>query len=145
MDGMRMTRGWCVIVAALASAAPAGCKEPDDRVFFEKKTSEVAVCRVSLGMEESNVVEWRTRNAKLMKELILDPLAKAKADPRREKYQVLGRVVIERKDGSKEFFHLFYPWGYVARGDAYQIADFSQLRAALKEHLKDALRWVELE
>ncbi len=56
--------------------------EPEGRVFFEKKDSEVVDCRVSLHLDYKQSMEWRTRDNKVMKELILDPLANAKPDPR---------------------------------------------------------------
>ncbi len=114
--------------------------EPDKKVFFEKKSSEVVQCRVTLFLDPSfNSVEWRTRNVRLIKEAILDPLLSAKPDPRPARYVVQGSLTITRSDGSKETFTLFLPWGRIKRGDKYLIADLSKLPILLKGKVNEVI------
>jgi len=134
----------CVLVlTSLTCAISVRGDESEGRVFFEKKNSEVVECRVSLEVNYKQTLVWRTRDNKVMKELILDPLANAKPDPQPARYEIWGSITITRKDGSEEVFILFHPWGRVKRGDAYLIADLDQLRAAFKEKLKAGLRVLE--
>ncbi len=141
MDDARMMILGLILIG-LARPTPVRGREPEGRVFFEKKNSEVVECRVSLDLSFDDTVHWRTTDVKSMKELFLDPLANAKPDPEPAEYEVLGSVTITRKDGSQAFFWVFDPWGRVKRENAYLIADLRELHRALKGALKDALQFV---
>jgi hypothetical protein len=142
MEGARLMIFGLALVS-LACAMSVRGDEPEGRVFFEKKNSEAVDCRVSLHLGYKHTVEWQTRDSKVMKELILDPLANARPDLKPARYEIRGSITITRKDGSEEVFILFDPWGHVKRGNVYLIADLRRLPAALKEALKDAIRSLE--
>lgn len=114
--------------------------EAKSRVFFEKSSSEVVECKMSLDLVSDYTVDWRTADVTLMKELFLDPLANATRNPDSAGYEILGALTITRKDGSKEFYYVFAPWGHVKRGDTYLVADLSELNTALKEGFQDSFQ-----
>jgi hypothetical protein len=96
----------------------------------EKKA--IVECRISLG-REGLTLDLRITNRKLIKKLIEEPLGKARKDPDPARYQVLGTVLLKKKDGSEDRFVIFQPWGRYKVGDRYMIADFSGLKKAFKE------------
>lgn len=121
--------------------------ESEQEVFYGTTDSAVEECRVSLELGgPQSTVDWRSRDTKRMKELFLDPLAKAKRDPMPAAYVIIGSITMTREDGSKEHFYLFTPLGHIkrARDEAYLIADLAPLYTAFKKALKDGIEEVEL-
>lgn len=101
------------------------------------KASAVVECRISLDLGGGIAAELRLTDANLIKDLFLEPLRKARPDPERTKYKVLGSVSVKKKDGSEESFVLFRPWGRI-QGEKLLIVDLSGLRKLLKESLSQA-------
>ena len=102
------------------------------------QVNSVVECTISLGLHPT-YVELRIADQKQIKEIVQDPLEKARLDPDPAKYKVLGSVSMKRNDGSEYRCTLFSPWGRFSRDRKIYIADFSAMRKALKESLTDAI------
>src|SRR5215208_3364005 len=80
----------------------------------------VVECRVRFGSTDDGVaLELRITEAALIRRLVEEPLAAAKADPERAEWIVLGTVSLRRKDGNGEGFVLFSPLGKIKQNGAY--------------------------
>ena len=113
--------------------------EARDEVFTKIETSEVIECRVSIEVASHHTVEWRTRNRRMIEELVVIPLERARQDPQPAGYEAFGSLTLELKNGSNVFFFLFNPWGHVKRGNTYFIADLRELHHVVKASLDDSV------
>jgi hypothetical protein len=93
---------------------------------------EISEITVSLGFSEETL-EMRITDRSLIHKLLEKPLSNAVADVKPARYQVVGTLRIEYKDGSTDALSLFIPWGHYKHNDQYMIADFSALTKEFRE------------
>src|SRR5262249_50645485 len=99
----------------------------------------VVACRVAVEISDGReFVALELTDPGLIRKLVLDPLAKARDDARPAKYKILGYLGMVGKDGSRERFVLFQPWGRLKYQGKYRIADFTELRREFKRALARA-------
>ena len=130
---------------AIVVALSIGCNtrvsnEARDEVFTKIETSEVVECRVSIEVASNHTIVWRTTDRRMMEELVLIPLERARENPKPAGYEIFGSLTLELKNGSDIFFFLFSPWGHVKRGNTYFIADLCELLHVVKASLEDCAR-----
>lgn len=144
------TIGSITTCASCGSTGSTGFVYHDDPTLNGRKIAE---CRVSLQSRyaeasiKNGIIELCAFDKDAMQELILTPIEKAMADPSPAAYRVAGNMEIVRRDGSRELYTLFHPWGHIARHDndqfVYLITDLSGLRQAFKKSLTVASMDVE--
>lgn len=123
-----------------------GLSEPMNRVPSEGspsvKPNDVVECRVGLGhASQEYMMQLCIKNPASIKTLVLEPIQKAAPDPRPAKYVIIGGLEVIRRDGSKEGYSLFLPWGHFGHGNDYFITDFSGLLGAFQM----AMKWTKSE
>lgn len=138
---MKLVKHFFLLVVLLAGAGllvAAGC------AASTKEKKEIVECRISLDIgSRTQFVVLRITDPDLIRKLIEDPLRKARPDPNPARYEILGSVKLENKDGTDDGFVFFCPWGRCKVGDKYLIADFSALRKEFKEAIDRAKKNLE--
>ena len=102
--------------------------------------SDVVECRVSIEVASNHTIVWRTTDRRMMEELVLIPLERARENPKPAAYEVIGSLTVQLKNGSDVVYFLFSPWGQVKRGDTYFVADLCELLHVVKASLEDCAR-----
>jgi hypothetical protein len=122
------------MVAVLRFAASAtGSTEP------ELPNNAIVECSLSLGSGSlGKHVELRITDQKLLRDLIDEPLRKARVDPDPARYVPVCSVRLVFKDGSRDGFVMFEPWGHYKRKNNYMIAQFDKLKMEFKRSLDQA-------
>jgi hypothetical protein len=143
MKRMRLLRLLGLFAVALALQPRSAARPSEEKKAPEKK--EIVEFRIALDDvgDEGMTLDLRITGRKLIKELIEEPLRKARPDPDPARYQILGTVKLKYKGGSETSFVIFRPWGHYKFGDKYLIADFSGIRKAFKRAITDAKRAVD--
>jgi len=120
-----------VVVSIIAMTAIVG-----DRWSFampeEERPNE---CTVTFEVGDKVYVSWSTTDPDLINEYVLGPLEDSTMDADPSRYVILGTLALTYPDRVKRMT-LFVPWGHVADGGEYRIADFAELRQRIERGLE---------
>lgn len=99
----------------------------------------VAECRVAfLANPREPCVEICLEDGKLIKDLVLSPIAEAKRDSKSVKSDAMATLWFIAPDGSRRSVVLYEQWGRYSSGDDYFITDFHKLRVACRKAVQHA-------
>lgn len=73
----------------------------------------------------------------LIRTLVVEPLHDFVPEPDPADWVVLGRLVVEYDDGTRDGAILFLPWGHWKFEDRYRIADLTGLRAEVRRQIEN--------
>jgi sugar phosphate isomerase/epimerase len=141
------SHGACVaslasVVLLFAHPVPrGGTDEPNLRV----DAASVKEVRLLLDADDhGSKLEYAITDPTLIRKVLLDPLAAAKADPKPLNYAHLGDVRITHKDGTVDTITLFSGLGRLKYKGRYFVADLSPLRTAFQEAIEFGRKYNKL-
>ena len=112
-------------VLALGVRQSGGMEESERRVK----------CEVTLELRERDVyVGWRTTDPALIEELVQVPLDEAVLERHPARYTPYGSIKLTDGEAVR-FIHAWNPWGHIAEGNTYRIADLTKLLARIEQDL----------
>jgi hypothetical protein len=143
MKGILLLLGTCSALTVLALAVPhpvAG--QPQAKAPEAAKPDRTVVeCVVSLETSKDGCyIQLRLTDPDMIKQLVEDPLDKARVEQQKAAYVVVGMITMKRKDGATDGANLYGPWGKVGRGKKLYTADLQALRKQILESLEETRR-----
>jgi len=92
-------------------------------------------CAVKFEVGDKEYVSWSTTDPDRINEYVLGPLEDSTVDADPSRYVIRGTLTLTYSDRVRKMT-LFAPWGHVAEGDEYRIADFAELRQRIERSLE---------
>lgn len=108
------------------------------------QTEKSQACRIVFLTDDDDRLEYVLSNTSAVKDLVIDPINKAKVDANPARYEILGYVEFDVDGKSPESILLFLPFGRAKRGDDYIIADLSELADHVSSrmvHFSEVIRY----
>jgi hypothetical protein len=137
MRTCRWRRDTAIVALLAAHLCSTSCnKVPAPAIQHQKPAT--SSCELLIYNHEDTELILRIKQKDMMKNLIYDPISKAKENPHPAAYVVLGLLILRKDDGTKEEVQLFRPWGHIKIGETYFTCELDGLRMFLADTLERA-------